>query len=129
MPGRNFPPRINPKAPAIRKLLKETTLSLREIARQTGVTHPYVSKLALREGLRPKRVYIAYANPWNLSSRQYETLLRLTEHGLLKQAADKMGVSKDTLEATLHAAKRKIGESNRTLAILKFDRWYRGANV
>jgi DNA-binding NarL/FixJ family response regulator len=88
---------------------------------------PYV-----RPGKAPaQKRRIAPANQWGLTYAQCTVLSVLCDVGGNQQAALFLGVSDKAIEAHMAAAKKKMGVTDRVLAILAWDRFTRtqGANT
>lgn len=122
MPGRNFPLKPDAKAADIRRLLAEGR-GVRETARIVGVKHPYVSHLAIREGLRKPIRVAPTQNPWGLTVREEQCLNILAESGSTGVVAEKLGLNIRTVEKHLRKARAHMGETNTMVAVVQFDRW------
>jgi DNA-binding NarL/FixJ family response regulator len=83
---------------------------------------PYV-RPAKAPAARKRR--IAPANPWGFTYGQCAVLSTLCEVGKDNDAALLLGVTNKAIEAHMAAAKKKMGVTDRVLAILAWDRFTR----
>lgn len=65
------------------------------------------------------------ATPWGLTPAQVKALDAVVDCGCDKEAARRLGVTKKTIEAHTHAARKLMQVRNRVLMVLAYDRWKR----
>lgn len=64
-------------------------------------------------------------NPWNLTQRECQVLLSLTETGRSKITAADLGIARQTVHTLMRRAMQRMDERVLTMAVLRFDRWAR----
>lgn len=63
--------------------------------------------------------------PWGLTLREALVLDTVCKHGCYKLAADKMGISPNTLRTYITRSKKKLGVRFSLQLMLKWDQWRR----
>lgn len=66
-------------------------------------------------------------NPWGLTARQCDVLDALAKTGCDKRAARLVGIDPRTVENHTAEARKRMGNTNRMLAVLAWDRFKRDA--
>ena len=69
------------------------------------------------------KAWVEKTNPWGLTVAQVQAMEAVNRAGCNKGAARLLGLSHKTVEHHVAAARDRIGEEKRLLALLEFDRW------
>ena len=64
-------------------------------------------------------------HPWHLSKTEMQALAAIVEHGLPKNAAEKLVITSEAFHDSIKRARKKMGVSSTLLAAIKWDRWAR----
>jgi len=69
------------------------------------------------------------ADPWNLRPSERRVMSALVRHGCNKRIAAETGLLLTTIESELASARKRMGQSNRVLSALMWDRYERKAEI
>jgi len=71
---------------------------------------------------QPKKLY---PNPWNLTPSQERVMKAYCEYGMYKVAADKLNLTRNTVNSTLRDAHKRMGFRNINICANKYAVWMR----
>ena len=75
------------------------------------------------------RVVPISSNPWGLTPAQARVMTAICETGCQKLAADKLGLSPNTVETHVRRVARVMGYRTRLAKYLEWDRWLRSVRA
>ena len=85
-------------------------------------------RIAKKKVICPKYVEACAETPWDLTAAEARVMRELTKVGSNKEIARRLGLAVKTVELCLAQALRKMGEDNRVLGALKWDRVMNGSD-